>query len=116
MQYHYLKLSEPFRRYSSRDSIEKIEENEVVHGSYAGLLFDKRWRDKRLVILERDSNKCVLCKSKLSLQVHHRQYHFIKSTKAFTPPWEYPNELLITLCEKCHKKGHRQHKVPTIYI
>jgi hypothetical protein len=31
-------------------------------------------------------------------------------------PWDYTDNLLITLCEKCHQKGHKQYKVPTIYI
>jgi hypothetical protein len=50
------------------------------------------------------------------LQVHHRQYHFIVSQQKFRLPWEYPNHLLITLCESCHNRGHNKYKVPTINI
>lgn len=112
MPYQYIRLKNPFRKYT------KVvpENNEIIHGSYRSLLFDKRWKAKRLTILMRDLNRCLICQSTLSLQVHHRQYHFDKSMNTYKPPWEYPEDLLITLCEKCHKKGHRQHKVPTIYI
>jgi 5-methylcytosine-specific restriction endonuclease McrA len=82
------------------------------HGSYKVALFDPRWKEKRKVILERDEEKCVICKSEESLQVHHRQYHFSKSLNAFREPWEYTDNLLITLCESCHQRGHRLYDVP----
>lgn len=84
------------------------------HGPYGAALFDPRWKSKRLEILARDSNKCVLCKSSESLQVHHRQYHFSESLNAFKNPWQYDDYLMITLCEHCHKQGHRLYKVPII--
>ena len=40
------------------------------------------------------------------LNIHHNYY--INGLK----PWEYDNETLITLCEKCHKKRHEREKVP----
>jgi C4-dicarboxylate-specific signal transduction histidine kinase len=45
------------------------------HGTYGKTLLDPRWKEKRKVILARDQNRCVICKSEESLQVHHRQYH-----------------------------------------
>ena len=41
MQYRYLKLRQPFRKYSSDNRIESIDKDDVVHGSYGMLLFDK---------------------------------------------------------------------------
>jgi len=118
--YRYLALGSIHRKYRSADSAaheEKlIEVQGVTHGSYGVLLFDPKWKAKRLKILERDSNRCVICKSHENPQVHHRQYHFIASSKSFSLPWEYDDHLLITLCQKCHQKGHRQYKVPTKYI
>jgi len=103
--------------FSSNDrSLEPIENNDLAHGTYGGLLFDQRWKNKRVIILERDGHKCVVCKQSSSLQVHHRQYHFITSSKQFKAPWDYEDHLLITLCENCHKKGHRTFKVPTINL
>ena len=86
------------------------------HGTYGALLFDERWRLKRKKIIERDNNCCVICKNSDSLQVHHRQYHFIKALQEFKSPWDYEDYLLITLCEKCHSRGHNKFKVPNVYL
>jgi hypothetical protein len=88
----------------------------MTHGSYGALLFHPRWKLKRKEILVRDMHRCVHCKSDKTLQVHHRQYHFIVSQQQFRLPWEYPDHLLITLCEPCHNKGHNKYKVPTINV
>lgn len=79
---------------------------------YSILLHDVRWRNKCKEILKRDEKKCIICKSKEHLHVHHRQYHFSKAMKRHINPWEYNNFYLITLCENCHKVGHTQYKVP----
>lgn len=84
----------------------------MSHGSYGEKLFDPRWKSKRATILQRDNYQCVVCKSRENLHVHHRQYHFSQSRKAFNEPWEYPDHLLITLCELCNHTGHRLYKVP----
>lgn len=87
-----------------------------THGTYGALLFDKRWVARRQEILMRDDYKCLVCKCTGGLQVHHRQYHFIKGLKQFKAPWDYPGYLMITLCEKCHTRGHVKYKIPTIYL
>lgn len=87
-----------------------------AHGTYGALLFRPEWRAKREIILKRDLNSCVICNGNNSLQVHHRQYHFIVKDNKFKLPWEYTENLLITLCESCHKRGHSKFKVPTINI
>jgi hypothetical protein len=86
------------------------------HGTYGELLFDERWRKKRETILVRDGRKCVFCDRNVDLQVHHRQYHFVKSAQKFKVPWDYDNSLLITLCKSCHNRGHNKFKVPTLSI
>ena len=120
-RYRYLPLRAIYRQYTSSKSKELTKDNsqtseQSLHGSYKALLFDPRWKAKRLLILERDHSCCIICKSNTSLQVHHRQYHFMNQNNAFKPPWDYDDILLITLCERCHQKGHRQYKVPTISI
>lgn len=89
---------------------------EIPHGTYGALLFDERWKSRRGEILFRDGRSCVICKGKEDLQVHHRQYHFIKSASKFKPPWDYADHLLLTLCKSCHNRGHSKFKVPTIAI
>ncbi|MFD0765265.1 HNH endonuclease [Mucilaginibacter lutimaris] len=86
------------------------------HGTYGGLLFDPRWRARRAQILARDKDKCVVCSKGDELQVHHRQYHFIKKATCFKPPWDYEDHLLITLCKSCHHRGHSKFKVPIVNI
>lgn len=66
--------------------------------SYIEKLKDPRWQKKRLKILERDKWTCRDCGSKKNtLHIHHFLYW--KDTE----PWDYPDNLLITLCAKCHK-------------
>lgn len=56
-----------------------------------------QWQKKRLAILERDDWACCICHRKdASLQVHHLVY-------ANRDPWDYPDEVLQTLCEECHE-------------
>ena len=86
------------------------------HGTYGALLFRPEWKIKREEILRRDSKSCVICNRADSLQIHHRQYHFVVAKNQFKLPWEYPGNLLITLCESCHRRGHSKYKVPTINI
>lgn len=88
----------------------------ILHGSYGNLLFDPRWKTKRAAIVSRDSNRCVICENTDELQVHHRQYHFIKSAHAFKMPWDYADDLMITLCKSCHQRGHAKFKVPIITL
>jgi len=65
---------------------------------YSTKLKDPRWQKKRLEILQRDEWTCQLCDdTKSTLVVHHKRYI------AGREPWDYPNELLITLCETCHE-------------
>lgn len=67
--------------------------------TYSEKLKDPKWQRKRLEILNRDEFDCKICKStENNLQIHHR--HYINGRE----PWDYPNELLVTLCYECHKK------------
>ncbi|MDN3584382.1 HNH endonuclease [Mucilaginibacter flavus] len=87
-----------------------------AHGSYGNLLFDPRWKAKRNEIISRDKGCCVICNGTDEIQVHHRQYQYVKAMKGFKVPWDYPDHLLITLCKSCHQRGHSKFKVPVIII
>lgn len=123
-RYKYLPLKETssYRRYWREEAKLKISalQNKDLdvpaHGTYGALLFDPRWKDKRAEILKRDLQACIICKSQNELQVHHRQYLFVVAENKFKLPWDYPDHLLITLCESCNKRGHSKYKVPTINI
>ena len=112
-----------YRRYSQEKVDNKnasgpkpgIDTNRV-HGSYKAQLFDKRWLEKRTLILARDGGSCKLCTSTSMLQVHHRQYHFVLAENRFKSPWDYEDHLLITLCESCHKRSHNLYKIPIFNI
>lgn len=69
-------------------------------------LLDQRWKNKRLQILKRDGYKCTVCGSDLKLTVHHTYY------KTGKRPWQYPNESLLTLCDKCHYDFHCTNETP----
>lgn len=65
--------------------------------SYSEKLKDPKWQKKRLEIFQRDGFRCARCFNDTSmLAVHHKVY--IKGNE----PWDYDNDLLVTLCEECH--------------
>jgi len=69
--------------------------------TYAALLQDKRWLNKREDILRRDGYTCQLCGSQDEpLNIHHKYY----AKDLF--PWSYPDEALVTLCSQCHEYLH----------
>ena len=73
--------------------------------NYAELLRNPRWRERREEILFLDDYTCRDCfDTESTLHVHHIYYekgHF---------PWEYPDNLLITLCYGCHEIEHERQK------
>ncbi|MFZ4860757.1 HNH endonuclease [Sphingobacterium sp. Mn56C] len=85
-------------------------------GPYASVYADYRWQAKQNEIFERDNNQCVICNDGNNLHLHHRQYHYIRRTKQFKAPWEYENNLLVTLCKRCLVKGHSHYQIPTKLI
>lgn len=65
--------------------------------SYSDKLKSPKWQKKRLEIMKRDKFTCKLCgDTETQLHVHHKEY--IKGND----PWNYPNNLLVTICEHCH--------------
>jgi len=72
---------------------------------YAEKLKNPRWQKKRLQILERDGWMCQRClDTETTLHVHHRTY------VSGREPWDVPDELLVTLCEGCHKEETERRK------
>ena len=59
---------------------------------------DPRWQKKRLEIMNRDNFTCQSCfNDTKTLNVHHKYYIYER------PIWDYPDELLVTLCKDCHE-------------
>lgn len=60
-----------------------------------------KWQKRRLEILNRDNFTCQACgATDETLHVHHIKY--IKN-KMY---WDYPDEMLITMCDDCHDTEH----------
>ena len=78
---------------------------------YNKLLKHPLWIEFSKKIRNRDGNKCVVCGSKNKVQAHHRQYRWSKYLKGFIKPWKYPENLLVSLCKKCHDYGHEKYKI-----
>ena len=65
--------------------------------TYAELLKDPRWQQRRLEVFERENFTCEWCGStEKTLTVHHDYYQY------GLKPWDYPPETVHCLCEKCH--------------
>lgn len=68
---------------------------------YGKKMLDPRWQEKRLIVFQRDKFTCKKCLSNENeLCVHHLKYEYGKN------PWDYENDVLITLCKDCHDKEH----------
>jgi 5-methylcytosine-specific restriction endonuclease McrA len=88
----------------------------MFNSDYGKKLNDIRWKSKCIEIKKRDKGKCKICGSTKYLNVHHRQYHFVTSLNQFKNPWDYPQDILVTLCNDCHLIGHKLYKIPIINI
>lgn len=69
--------------------------------TYAEQLRHPFWQRKRLTCLEAAGWECTQCGAKENtLHVHHKRY--VKGRKA----WEYEDDELAVLCDKCHLDEH----------
>ncbi len=85
-------------------------EKESEYESYEEQLRNPQWEEKRELIIKRDNHRCKMCgKYGPSLSVHHRYYLY--KHKA----WEYNDEVLVTLCRKCHEFIHEKY-CPVVYF
>ena len=86
-----------YGQWQKENTLGSMNPNFRVKSPYRG---SGQWVRNRLLALDRDGNKCVLCGSTYRLGVHHKS------------PWEEgqddPHELdnLQTLCATCHRKVH----------
>lgn len=82
--------------------------------SYSDLLKEPEWQEKRQEILKRDNYKCCYCGSTDKLCVHHK-YYLQYPNHEKVKPWNYPDDALITLCNKCHYKIHKRKPIKVYY-
>jgi hypothetical protein len=67
--------------------------------TYQKQIKDPRWQKRRLEIMERDEFTCQSCFNKKdTLNVHHRIYYKDRDL------WDYNDDELETLCDRCHKR------------
>lgn len=79
--------------------------------TYSEKLKDRRWLNKRTEILIRDGFSCVECRKENSnLEVHHLDYIY------GIEPWDYPNDMLVSLCPTCHEKERARTKVEKVLL
>ena len=73
--------------------------------NYSKKLVNPLWQRKRLDVFNRDSFACTNCgRSDIELQVHH--YDYISGIN----PWDYPMDMLTTLCVDCHAAELKRRK------
>ena len=71
----------------------------MAYQTYSEKLRNPKWQQKRLKIFERDNWTCKCCGDKERNQhVHHVDYI------PGIDPWDYSDDMLITLCDVCHAK------------
>jgi hypothetical protein len=65
--------------------------------NYEAYLNGKEWELLRILVLQRDKNKCRLCSRRDCLEVHHLTYKRIGHERMSD---------LVTLCDRCHNDMH----------
>ena len=94
-----------------------MESTQIIQvSSYQELKTRPEWKKKRQEILRRDHFKCRNCGKTSDLEIHLKQYHFVMRNACFKLPWEYRNNLLITLCSTCHREGHKNFDIPVCNV
>jgi 5-methylcytosine-specific restriction endonuclease McrA len=79
--------------------------------NYSQKLRDPKWQRLRLEVFNRDNFTCTNCGSAhKEIQVHHLDY--ITGIE----PWEYPLDMLTTLCCDCHAKENERTKHETYLL
>ena len=79
--------------------------------TYTQKLTDPRWQKLSAEIKIRDNWTCQGCGDKTQqLEVHHMFY--ISGIE----PWEYPRDLLLTCCHKCHSNEQLRFKSETYLL
>jgi len=72
----------------------------------------RKWKEARRIVLERDNYTCQGCgvkqSKKLRLTIHHTHYH--PTTCEEHLEFRFDPSKLISLCEECRDKQHREEK------
>ena len=69
--------------------------------NYKSQYLHPKWQKRRLEMLESAVFQCQECEdTETTLHVHHKRYFKGRDI------WDYSDEELIVLCEKCHKQEH----------
>jgi 5-methylcytosine-specific restriction endonuclease McrA len=61
--------------------------------NYEDYLSSEQWKQKRLIVLQRDNYLCQSCLANRATEVHHLDYTFLKNEPLFT---------LVSVCRPCH--------------
>lgn len=69
---------------------------------YKKYLKSKHWKEKRLEVFERQGDRCKVCFSDDSIQIHHKRYR----ENGESILYKERNSLLLPLCNHCHKLWH----------
>jgi 5-methylcytosine-specific restriction endonuclease McrA len=69
--------------------------------AYSDDIKSGKWQRLRLKVMNRDQFKCLACKTENNLNVHHLYYESGRKI------WDYDIESLVTLCDDCHNKLHK---------
>ena len=78
---------------------------------YKEYLKTPHWQAKRTEAFSKQGNKCRVCGSPYSLNIHHRRYRY----KGKSILYKELNQNLLVLCQDCHllwHKMHGYHKIP----
>lgn len=90
-----------------------IDTETAQQTAYNSQLLSPMWRMKREDILRRDQHRCKVCGGQERLQVHHKCYLYLLQQQRHVHVWNYPDRMLVTLCQTCHEQVHQSYKIPT---
>lgn len=100
------KYREVFFRYNKKSYQNKKKvELESFLKEHSEYLLTSQWKEKRLLVLNRDNYICQSCLIKKATEVHHKSYKYWKNEPLFD---------LISVCNECHNDITNMNRVNLI--
>jgi hypothetical protein len=87
-----------YERYRDRLNRRQFQKETLWWKAYKAYLETPKWREKSMLVLERENYLCQACRKRRATQAHHLTYEFLGHEPLFQ---------LVAVCKPCHEHLHK---------